>query len=104
MKTVVCSSWSDLMGKIVDDVKRKDAKARKAMRKAKRAALAASKEACPVDTGDLQDSIHEVEGGIVADAPHAVFVHNGTVNHPPQPFLLEGKKAARRVLREELKK
>src|SRR5690349_19222639 len=41
----------------------------------------------PVDTGELKGSIHEKDGDIVADAPHAIHVEFGTVNMDAQPFL-----------------
>jgi HK97 gp10 family phage protein len=41
----------------------------------------------PVLTGELRSSIHEIEEGVVADAPHAIPVEFGTVDTPPQPFM-----------------
>jgi len=47
---------------------------------------------CPVDTGELRDSIaHGVDNkgtiSVWASAPHAIFVELGTSRMGPQPFL-----------------
>jgi HK97 gp10 family phage protein len=51
----------------------------------------AAKRIVPVDTGDLQDSIHpEVSADgmfVVADSEYAAFVENGTSKQAAQPYL-----------------
>jgi HK97 gp10 family phage protein len=41
----------------------------------------------PVDDGELRDSIQETDDGVVATAPHARFVEDGTYKDPPQPYM-----------------
>lgn len=50
---------------------------------------------CPVDAGQLRDSLHVraedspsgAQGEVVADVPYAAFVELGTYKSAPQPYL-----------------
>lgn len=50
---------------------------------------------CPVDAGQLRDSLHVrsesgptgAQGEVVADVPYAAFVELGTFQSAPQPYL-----------------
>lgn len=42
---------------------------------------------CPVDSGELRDSITATEGGFGATAPYAALVELGTSKTAAQPFL-----------------
>lgn len=52
-----------------------------------RAVVWHAKKLAPVDTGWLKSSIHEDDGNVVVDAPHAVYVEFGTEHMEAQPFL-----------------
>lgn len=65
----------------------------------------------PVRTGFLRDSIHQeiisdFEGQLIADAPYAGFVENGTSKMVAQPFMQPAAEEAQRsivnILVEEL--
>lgn len=54
-----------------------------------------AKNLCPVDAGELRDSLHVrmaegvsgAQGEVVADVPYAAFVELGTGLNAPQPYL-----------------
>lgn len=57
-----------------------------------------AREICPVDTGELRDSISvsQSESGAVvyAEAEHGIYVEFGTYKMAAQPFLVPALKAA----------
>ena len=61
-------------------------------------ALAAAKEACPVDTGRLRDSVTVEMSGLTASVGtscgYAAYVEFGTSRMPARPFLEAGFQAA----------
>lgn len=71
---------------------------------------AQAKGLCPVDSGELRDSINtkyndkncEHEGYVYAGAPHAPYVEFGTRNMAPQPFMYPAYKANEEFFKQRL--
>lgn len=71
---------------------------------------AQAKELCPVDSGELKDSIntryndksYEFEGYVYADAPHAPYVEFGTRSRAPQPYMYPAYKANEEFFKQRL--
>ncbi len=64
-------------------------------------AAAIARQLVPVDTGQLKASIYVEQTGetrfaVGASAPYAIFVENGTVHSPSQPFLKPALEFARK--------
>jgi hypothetical protein len=56
------------------------------------------------DTGELYRSVHKrAEGRLVADAPHAALVHDGTKYMEARPYMDSGIAAAMPEIERELK-
>ncbi|MBE5801694.1 MAG: hypothetical protein E7319_05330 [Clostridiales bacterium] len=80
----------------LDDLSRRiAAAAQAATRQALEEVLTQAQALCPVDSGELRQSLHlrmsdaqtGAAGEVVADAPHASYVEMGTFLRPAQPFL-----------------
>ena len=74
------------------------------LEQAARAAYSAVKEACPVRTGALRESITlNISGSravISAGKNYGIYVELGTENVPPKPFMSVGIEAAERRLKQ----
>lgn len=67
------------------------AKAAVVVRKSTQSTYATARELCPVDEGELRDSIHVsahgLTGEVIAGTDHAEYVEDGTSVMAPQPFM-----------------
>ena len=69
-----------------------------------------AKELCPVDDGDLRDSINtkyndkncEHEGYVYAGVPYAPYVELGTRNRAPKPFMYPAYKQNEEFFKQRL--
>lgn len=101
--------FKDNSGKVLDDFK---AAVLRGLEQIGMAAEGYAKDLCPVDTGNLRNSIsHAVdEGGdavyIGSNVSYAVFVETGTVKQTAQPYLkpaaTEHSETYKRIMEEEL--
>jgi HK97 gp10 family phage protein len=71
---------------------------------------AQAKELCPVDDGDLKESINtryedksfEHEGYVYADVPYATYVELGTRNRAPKPYMYPAYKQNEEFFKQRL--
>ncbi len=69
-----------------------------------------ARQECPVDTGELRDSIHTepdqnpLKISVLVDAPYARYVHDGTSRQSANPFMLRAVTRAWGRMKKQLEK
>jgi hypothetical protein len=98
---MITSTASELARRAPSLFEQFEEQVREELARTRREARDEAKRRSPVDTGALRASIRIDEDAVVADADHAIYVHEGTIFMEANPFLEE---AARQALRNSIRR
>lgn len=86
---MISSNASTLAGRAPAHFKKLKQQLDEELERTRQGARDGARRRAPVDTGELRASIHIEGDSVVADAPHAAYVHEGTIYVESNPFLEE---------------